>query len=146
MATARINAFYIVRINVKLLSAIDAEDLFYVQTHKHDKKTDLHVQRLKTAVRPVLSIKQQTSLLSNESCTVILQTYTDRLVKSAVCQCGRQQTMNHTVDTCPLTKSETGLQSLQEFKTVFRNSSSFVVSENHFSRVFENRAIITNVI
>ena len=36
------------------------------------------------------------------------------LVQSPSCDCGQQQTMNHTVDTCPLAKFEGGLNPLHE--------------------------------
>jgi len=36
------------------------------------------------------------------------------LAQSPSCDCGQQQTMNHMVDTCPLTKSEGGLKLLHE--------------------------------
>jgi len=36
------------------------------------------------------------------------------LVHSPSCDCGQRQTMNHVVDTCPLTKSEGGLNLLHE--------------------------------
>jgi len=36
------------------------------------------------------------------------------LTQSPSCDCGRRQTMNHTVDTCPLTKFEVGLNLLHE--------------------------------
>ena len=34
------------------------------------------------------------------------------VAQSPSCDCGQQQTMNHTVDTCPLTKFEGGLNLL----------------------------------
>jgi len=36
------------------------------------------------------------------------------LTQSPSCDCGRRQTMNHIVDTCPLTKFEGGLNLLYE--------------------------------
>jgi len=36
------------------------------------------------------------------------------LAQSPSCDCGQQQTMNHIVDACPLTKSEGGLNLLCE--------------------------------
>ena len=36
------------------------------------------------------------------------------LAQSPSCDCGQRQTMNHTVDTCPLTTSEGGLNLLHE--------------------------------
>jgi len=36
------------------------------------------------------------------------------LTQSSSCDCGQRQTMNHTVDTCPLTKFEGGLNLLDE--------------------------------
>jgi len=36
------------------------------------------------------------------------------LAQSPSCDCGQQQTMNHSVDTCPLTKFEGGLNLLHE--------------------------------
>ena len=36
------------------------------------------------------------------------------LAQSRSCDCGQRQTMNHIVDTCPLTKSEGGLNRLHE--------------------------------
>jgi len=36
------------------------------------------------------------------------------LAQSPSCDCGQQQTMNHIVDTCPLTKFEGGLDLLHE--------------------------------
>jgi len=36
------------------------------------------------------------------------------LAQSPSCECGRRQTMNHIVDTCPLTKFEGGLNRLHE--------------------------------
>ena len=36
------------------------------------------------------------------------------LAQSPICDCGQWQTMNHILDTCPLTKSEGGLNLLQE--------------------------------
>ena len=36
------------------------------------------------------------------------------LAQSPSCDCGQRQTMNHIVDTCPLTKSEDGLNVLHE--------------------------------
>jgi len=35
-------------------------------------------------------------------------------VKSLTCDCGQQQTMSHTMDPCPLTKFDGGLQLLHE--------------------------------
>jgi len=36
------------------------------------------------------------------------------LTQSPACDCGQRQTMNHIVDTCPLTKFEGGLNLLHE--------------------------------
>ena len=36
------------------------------------------------------------------------------LAQSPSCDCGKQQTMNHIVDTCPLTEFEGGLSLLHE--------------------------------
>jgi len=36
------------------------------------------------------------------------------LAQSPSCDCGQRQTMNHIVDTCPLTKFEGGLNLLHE--------------------------------
>jgi len=37
-----------------------------------------------------------------------------RLAQSPSCDCGQRQTMNHTVDMCPLTKFDGGLNLLHE--------------------------------
>ena len=40
------------------------------------------------------------------------------LTQSPSCDCGQRQTMNHIVDTCPLTKSEGGLNLLHKVDVV----------------------------
>jgi len=46
--------------------------------------------------------------------TYLLSLYKWGLAQSPACDCGQRQTMNHIVDTCPLTQFDGGLNLLHE--------------------------------
>ena len=51
------------------------------------------------------------------------------LVLSPSCDCGQRQTMNHIVDTCPLTKFEGGLNLLDEADVIWLESTATAALE-----------------